>query len=129
MAEKLDIDEVEDTEDIYEDEQLEEMVEEDEVSEGEAGFMEGYDASDKSEDALVSNLRKKRKLFERNAFNERKRLERLAKKKKDEEPDRLILTPAKPKTAPKKKTAQKTRSAPKATSRKAKVAPRAKKKR
>lgn len=61
MAVKSKKDKTPETEDIYSDEQREEQLEEDEISDKEAGFMEGYENPEDTKREIEQNLRKKKK--------------------------------------------------------------------
>ncbi|MDO8625042.1 MAG: hypothetical protein Q7R47_03085 [Candidatus Diapherotrites archaeon] len=118
MAEKLDLDEVEDTEDIYNEDQMEEMLEEDEISDKEAGFMEGHENPEKTEDEIVLSLKKKRKLFERAVLVGPKKS---GGKKGKEEPERLLLKSTLSKNPKPKTTVPKNKSKPMVKSKPAKT--------
>ncbi len=63
-----DRDEAEETEDIYDDDQREEQIEEDQIYSAEAGFMEGYTNPEETEEELNRNLRRKKRTLEPLSF-------------------------------------------------------------
>ncbi|MDP2666193.1 MAG: hypothetical protein Q8P05_01675 [Candidatus Diapherotrites archaeon] len=60
MTDKQSSDEVEDTEDIYDEDQIAEEMEEDELKPAEAGFMEGYMNPDQTEREIEATRKSKK---------------------------------------------------------------------